>query len=267
MRWLQALCFFFSLPNATLHDRDHPRIIGLRIRGAILATSLSILVTGGVLSLWQPAEKAGVWAVVDALGLSPKPALASVAIALVLSMTLYLGPLVLDKLDGVFKWESVRRIPGQLRQPMNVRNYIAGPLTEELVFRSSVVPLWVAAGLSAGSCIFLSPLIFGVAHVHHAVSVYANGRVSLANVLMGTAFQLAYTTLFGWFAVFLFIRTGSVAGPIVAHAFCNVEGLPDLSRAQEHPRYKYAIWLAFVSGAVGFLMLLEPMTRPGVFVS
>jgi len=39
-------------------------------------------------------------------------------------------------------------------------------------------------------------------------------------------FQFIYTTLFGWFAAFVFLRTGSLYPAIAAHAFCNWLGLP-----------------------------------------
>lgn len=52
-------------------------------------------------------------------------------------------------------------------------------------------------------------------------------------------FQLGYTTLFGWFAAYLFVRTGSVLPPLVSHVFCNVMGiyLPSTAVAR-HPERK-----------------------------
>ena len=52
-------------------------------------------------------------------------------------------------------------------------------------------------------------------------------------------FQLGYTTLFGWFAAYLFVRTGSVLPPLVPHVFCNVMGiyLPSTALAR-HPEHK-----------------------------
>lgn len=52
-------------------------------------------------------------------------------------------------------------------------------------------------------------------------------------------FQLGYTTLFGWFAAYLFVRTGSVLPPLVSHVFCNVMGiyLPSTALAR-HPEHK-----------------------------
>ncbi|ORX73090.1 hypothetical protein DL89DRAFT_290852 [Linderina pennispora] len=218
----------FAAPGVSIHDRDHPRIIRLRICGATLATVLSLVLTAFLLSVWQQPTKEGQaqWNAVELLGLSIRDAGASVVVALVLTTALYLGPLVLDKLDGAFRSESLKRIPEAMRQPSSIRNYIVGPITEELVFRSAVLALWTAADIDTNRRVFLSPLIFGVAHVHHAITSYRSGS-PLSAVALSTCFQFAYTTLFGWYAVFLYVRSKSVVGPIVAHSFCNIQGLPD----------------------------------------
>jgi hypothetical protein len=41
--------------------------------------------------------------------------------------------------------------------------------------------------------------------------------------------QLTYTTLFGWYAAYVFLRTGMLAPCFLVHAYCNAMGLPDLS--------------------------------------
>jgi hypothetical protein len=35
-----------------------------------------------------------------------------------------------------------------------------------------------------------------------------------------------YTSLFGAYSSYLFLRTGLVVGPLIAHVFCNLMGLP-----------------------------------------
>lgn len=54
-------------------------------------------------------------------------------------------------------------------------------------------------------------------------------------------FQLTYTTLFGWFASYLFVRTGSILPPLVAHVFCNMMGiyLPNTAIAR-HPSRRWS---------------------------
>ena len=51
-------------------------------------------------------------------------------------------------------------------------------------------------------------------------------------------FQLAYTTLFGWFTAYIFVRTGSAYVACFSHIFCNFMGLPTIGRdLREHPRH------------------------------
>jgi prenyl protein peptidase len=56
-------------------------------------------------------------------------------------------------------------------------------------------------------------------------------------------FQLGYTTLFGWFASYVYLRTGSVIPPLASHIFCNLMGiyLPTTAVAR-HPPYKLCEW-------------------------
>lgn len=42
--------------------------------------------------------------------------------------------------------------------------------------------------------------------------------------------QYTYTTVFGWYVTWLLLRTGSLAPPILVHAFCNWLGMPDFGR-------------------------------------
>jgi membrane protease YdiL (CAAX protease family) len=38
--------------------------------------------------------------------------------------------------------------------------------------------------------------------------------------------QFAYTTVFGFYCCYLFLRSGSLLPPIAAHMFCNIMGIP-----------------------------------------
>ncbi|KAJ2804325.1 CAAX prenyl protease, partial [Coemansia guatemalensis] len=182
--------------GANIHDRDNPHIIKRRMLGVSVATLLSLVISAFVLRRWQPADAGDndIAATLAQLGLAGHTALPSMLVSLVLVAVLFLGPLILDNLNGVFTWENLRRIPKSLwNQPEYMRNYVVGPITEELVFRSSVVPLWTTAGLSNSMCVFVSPVIFGVAHVHRAISLYAMDNQKLSKVLLSTAVQLTYT--------------------------------------------------------------------------
>jgi len=72
-------------------------------------------------------------------------------------------------------------------------------------------------------------VIFGLAHIHHFYEFrLTHPRTPLLGALLRSLFQLVYTTLFGAYATFLFLRTGSLLVAIVAHTFCNWMGLPRL---------------------------------------
>lgn len=102
-----------------------------------------------------------------------------------------------------------------------------GPVTEECLFRSAGVPLLLRAGTSLTGTIFLSPLIFGLAHVHHFYEFrITHPHTPLPMAIARSVLQLSYTTLFGAYATFLYIRSGSLLSVILVHTFCNCMGLP-----------------------------------------
>ncbi|KAI1497503.1 hypothetical protein F5X99DRAFT_361243 [Biscogniauxia marginata] len=102
-----------------------------------------------------------------------------------------------------------------------------GPFTEEVLFRSASVPLMLVARTSVARTVFLSPVIFGLAHFHHFYEFrLSHPRVPVAAGLLRSLVQLAYTSLFGAYATFLFLRSGSLLAIFAVHAFCNVMGLP-----------------------------------------
>lgn len=51
---------------------------------------------------------------------------------------------------------------------------------------------------------------------------------SVMAAILRSVFQFTYTTMFGWFATFVYLRTGSLLAVILVHTFCNWCGLPRL---------------------------------------
>ena len=81
-------------------------------------------------------------------------------------------------------------------------------------------------------------------------------------------FQLAYTTLFGALAGFLFLRTGHIVGVCLVHAFCNFMGFPDTSFASSGDpmnRYATVLWLTYIIGIGIFFTKLDSWTDPHYF--
>lgn len=141
----------------------------------------------------------------------------------------------------------------------NIRNFIVAPSTEEIFFRGCMVPCLLSSGMSILKVTWVSPLFFGVAHVHHAIIRLSKGE-RLFTVLLITIFQFAYTTLFGSYASYAFIRTGSVVSVIISHSFCNWMGLPDLSFVKRrHYLYEYRIplLLSYLAGICGFVLFFS----------
>lgn len=83
------------------------------------------------------------------------------------------------------------------------------------------------AWVSVRHLIFLTPLYFGVAHVHHFYEfTLQHPKVPLLPALIRSLVQFTYTSVFGFYASFIFLRTGSLPAAILTHAFCNWMGLP-----------------------------------------
>lgn len=181
---------------------------------------------------------------------------------LALTMLLFTGPLYVEYLEGTLPlpaWcygarpkaqqqSALGKISAWLSSWWNtfgLRNFVVGPLTEEFIWRSCILP--VTAFSTAGSLapskspwvIFGTPLYFGIAHLHHARETYiSRGKTKEAAqfACLQATVQLAYTTVFGWYANWLWLRTGNILAPFISHVFCNVMGLPNpWGAAKDHP--------------------------------
>jgi prenyl protein peptidase len=155
----------------------------------------------------------------------------SIAKTILLCATLFAGPLyeaafVKGRLGA---WVRGAYLRETFASWIGWRNLVAGPVSEELVFRSLVIPLHILAHMSPTRIVFLTPLYFGIAHIHHFYEfVLTHPELPLLPAILRTLFQFAYTSLFGFFASFVYLRTGSLYAVIAAHMFCNWMGLPRL---------------------------------------
>lgn len=223
------------------HHRDHPKTIFQRI---CAVSSVTVAAPFAVYSLCHAAEKDTgecLWQLIGFRSNWIKP----VAASLFLNILLFAGPLLQDMLHGFDVPE---------RDLVFVRNLIIAPIAEEVVFRGCIVPLLVPH-FGSTAAIFLAPLFFGLAHLHHLLA----GQSPVA-----VLFQFMYTTVFGWFCAALFVRTGHIAGPILCHAFCNTMGFPAFGEAASSPHRKL-LAVTYVAGLLGFTMLLLPLTNPALF--
>ncbi|EXJ93557.1 prenyl protein peptidase [Capronia coronata CBS 617.96] len=224
-------------PSPTL-NRDAPSVIRARVR---TVTAACIVASSATLYLLVVTAKLTAFDALHLLGWWPVQ-LVDVAKCCALTLLLYTGPLF-EKIFIEGDLDDFRRGRGvveSLSSWQGYRNFVAGPITEEIIFRSVLVPLHLLAKVSPPKIVFLTPLYFGIAHVHHFYEfTLTHPHTPLVPALLRTVFQFGYTTLFGWFADFIYLRSGSLYACIIIHAFCNWVGLPRfwgrVKRREQYP--------------------------------
>lgn len=82
----------------------------------------------------------------------------------------------------------------------HVHTHTQGPLSEEVVFRSCIIATSALTGKeSITQLILLSPLYFGLAHVHHAFEIWINygktKQAALTGLLTSSAFAFSLSIL------------------------------------------------------------------------
>ncbi|KAI1102592.1 hypothetical protein F4804DRAFT_262170 [Jackrogersella minutella] len=260
-------------PSRTL-SRDAPSVIRARIASVSLTCIVCSAITFVILTFQGQATTPEA---LHALGYWPV-GLVETGKCFLLTALLFAGPLyeylVVD--EGWRDWLALRPLSILLNELTIWRNIVAGPFTEEVLFRSASVPLMLIAETPVATTIFLSPLVFGLAHLHH----YYEFRVSHPHVatpflLMRSAMQLGYTTLFGAYATFIYLRSGSLLPVFVVHAFCNCMGLPrvwgrvlpavvvDIRGNSLRPSVMWTVayYMLLVAGAIGWYKHLGSWTE------
>lgn len=180
---------------------------------------------------------------------------------LVVTAILFSGPLIkYIVFENNLKWKQIiNDIKGNVSNIYGVRNFLVGPLTEELVFRACILAIYLASNASRFTLIYITPLYFGVAHLHHAYENYLHD-MNRQVILFTALFQFTYTTLFGWFANFVFLRTASVWSPLVVHIFCNSMGVPEWTLDNTRNTFIYRVFLFL--GTVCFSLLVPQINSP-----
>ncbi|KAK0542439.1 CAAX prenyl protease [Tilletia horrida] len=255
-------------------DKNHPRVVAARIKVALSSTVAATAATFAFLNRYGSPNvitssmlripicftflglplplpsflNSSVLPLRPSLGyLALNHYLPALTLPLALTTCLFAGPLFVDWLGGTLLpgqagWSWSENVASKYNNIWGLRNYLVGPLTEEIVFRACILNLHHASGSSNTVKIFVTPLYFGV------------------------VFQFGYTTLFGWYADFVFLRTNSILAPIICHSFCNMMGLPDIASAlEEHPKRRTAIIGAYLLGIATFSAMLWRATEPALY--
>ncbi|SZF04305.1 unnamed protein product [Blumeria hordei] len=220
---------FYAFSNtrpSQFRPRDAPSMIRARIRLVTVSCTICSIST---LVLLAKADNDGISLVpLTKMGYIPV-GIAETLKSLALTSILYAGP-IFEKgfvLDEWKDWVRLRGFQTVLGSWIGWRNYVVGPVTEEVLFRSASVPLLLLCNMSVSKMILLGPIIFGLAHFHHFYEFrVTHPDTPVIVALLRSALQLSYTSLFGAYATFIYLRTGSLLSVIAVHAFCNWMGLP-----------------------------------------
>ncbi|KAJ8587064.1 Abi-domain-containing protein [Rhizopogon salebrosus TDB-379] len=184
---------------------------------------------------------------------------------LLLTPLLYAGPLYVQFLEKTLPfqedWDFEDDVLFRFFSIFGLRNYFVAPITEEVVFRACVLTVYHLAGASQKKMIFLSPLVFGAAHIHHAWETYHRyGCTATAakRAIISTIVQVSYTSVFGFYCCYLFLRSGSLIPPIAAHIFCNIMGVPQPTYEMSLlPDRKLSIAAMYLFGIISFVCTLQ----------
>lgn len=198
----------------------------------------------------------------EILGLRLDGLLQAFTMPLFLTMILFLGPLYMQMLNGLFKvYTEPMHWINNLKDLTWIRAHIVAPLSEEFSFRSCMLPLLLQC-FRPLAAVIVCPIFFGAAHFHHVLENIKMG-VPWKRAVLVSLFQCSYTTLFGAYSAYLFYRTGHLAATFITHAFCNHMGVPDIGELMQYQsKQKACVTIVFIIGFVSWCYLLNPLTEP-----
>lgn len=105
-----------------------------------------------------------------------------------------------------------------------LRNWLVGPIIEEIVFRCINCTL-LSNDFPTHYNIIISGLLFGAAHFHPQIMQHVFLDME-RQLLIDSAIQFLYTSAFGMYVASIFMKTRSLWPAAGVHIFCNLMGLP-----------------------------------------
>ncbi|KAG7174639.1 CAAX prenyl protease 2-like [Homarus americanus] len=245
-------------------QRDHPSTIKKRCISVFFMTIVSPFFV-----IWfgsKDSEEVTLW---SQMGLRWEGMIPALVLPMILTFVLFLGPLIQSHLSVPITYTLHMYFDplywyNTAQNPIWWRNQVVAPFSEEFTFRACMLPILLQC-VSPGKAIFIAPLFFGVAHLHHAVDRLRVG-IDLQAVILISSFQFLYTSVFGFYSAFLFIRTGHFLPLFAVHAFCNHMGLPEVKEMIKAPNPLRIKLMAYhVMGLIAWYFLLFPLTEPSLY--
>ncbi|XP_064093436.1 CAAX prenyl protease 2-like [Macrobrachium nipponense] len=245
--------------------RDHPSTIKKRCISVFFMT----IVSPFFIIWFGNGESEGQGNLWLRMGLRVEGIIPALILPMILTFILFLGPLVQSHLSVPVTFTLKMYLDplywyNTAQNPIWWRNQVVAPFSEEFTFRACMLPILLQC-FPSGKAIFIAPLFFGVAHLHHAVDRFRVG-IELPAVILISCFQFLYTSVFGFYSSFLFIRTGHFLPLFAVHAFCNHMGLPELKDMLNKPApLRNKLMVCHVVGLVAWYFLLYPLTDPSYY--
>ncbi|KAJ5074069.1 protease u48 caax prenyl protease rce1 [Anaeramoeba ignava] len=257
------------LPKKLSPTKEKKEIIH-RFITVIIVTLISLF----SLKIWV-VEKNEEPSLISLLGFRSSSFFYAASLPLFMTICLFLGPLtmmIFDFQNYLFfshKNFTFQTLIFWLKKPGNeylpqtniqiFRNLVMAPLFEELVFRSGIILLFKFAGIANWKVIVFSPWIFGSAHLHHLYQNVFVENLPFLQSLVSSLIQFGFTSIYGMFSAFLFVRTNHFIPLFLTHSFCNFVGFPQFELIPNHPN-RNEILIMLILGAVLFFSLLFPLT-------
>lgn len=162
---------------------------------------------------------------------------------------LYMGPIfqyLYEKPDPIRDW---KRAFGNI---WGFRDHVFAPVTEEIIYRAILIDI-LSLNYTHHNIIRYGPILFGIAHIHHAYELVHVHRLDPMMVAVNTAFQTIYTSGFGILASHVHIKYHNVWCSIVMHSVCNLLGFPGDIKGTTGIKVIY--YLLLLLGVYGFYHL------------
>uniref|UniRef100_A0A7S2ZQZ1 intramembrane prenyl-peptidase Rce1 n=1 Tax=Rhodosorus marinus TaxID=101924 RepID=A0A7S2ZQZ1_9RHOD len=160
-----------------------------------------------------------------------------------LTASAYLGDLamiVVDRVPIIERLEPDRYV--------RIRNYVAGPILEEIVFRGVCCTICMCAFPESNLHAYSTPaMLFSISHAHHAIRLIRTTNYARRDILATTLANVLVTGIFGLYAGMIFTKLGGIVSAITVHVICNCMSLPDVEAILRH-RYKIPFFLLFLTG-------------------
>ena len=172
-----------------------------------------------------------------------------------------------------------------LMPELTFRTLCFAPVSEELIFRACIILIMLCIHSNTSTeqasiswnIALKCPLWFGIAHIHHAYTAWtertkdypmkmipSNMKKILFPIVIQTLFQLGYTTIFGFMAALLYMRTGNILAPITSPLENKLDDVDVYDILLDYTclyRYRWFLLLLHFFGLLSFTFLLFPLTE------